>query len=341
MFIKDGIKYALEGFSLARSCMDTTAVRSDHWECFENRSKDDQTWTFNLRISLRYFLLVFAAPKFSEQQRLRKDLLRKQCGGIDQSLVNLNKIDLKNFIVDDKHGIIYCYIPKVAFTNWKRTLIALNHDEPYPDPLSFKSNLAHRFDRFKLLTQFPMPERKAKLKHYTKFLFVRDPFVRLISAYRDKMQKYDQYFYDGYVRVILQRFTNQRNLTVNYNVARKKGLRPSFYNFIQYIVDPRTQTYAFEPHWSQMYRLCHPCLIEYDFVGHQESLQEDAQELLKMVKLENDIKFPPSYANMTSADSVMDWFQSVPLEDRRMLYRIYEEDFQLFGYRRPTELLDD
>ncbi|XP_011485729.1 carbohydrate sulfotransferase 12 isoform X4 [Oryzias latipes] len=239
------------------------------------------------------FYQLNIAPKFSEQQRLRKDLLRKQCGGINQSLVNLNKIDLKNFIVDDKHGIIYCYIPK------------------------------------------------AKLKHYTKFLFVRDPFVRLISAYRDKMQKYDQYFYDGYVRVILQRFTNQRNLTVNYNVARKKGLRPSFYNFIQYIVDPRTQTYAFEPHWSQMYRLCHPCLIEYDFVGHQESLQEDAQELLKMVKLENDIKFPPSYENMTSADSVMDWFQSVPLEDRRMLYRIYEEDFQLFGYRRPTELLDD
>uniref|UniRef100_A0A3P9HKV9 Carbohydrate sulfotransferase n=1 Tax=Oryzias latipes TaxID=8090 RepID=A0A3P9HKV9_ORYLA len=242
-----------------------------------------------------------------------KDLLRKQCGGVNQSLVNLNKIDLNNFIVDDKHGIIYCYIPKV--TNALKIL-------------------KYRIDVCLFVLQ-------AKLKHYTKFLFVRDPFVRLISAYRDKMQKYDQYFYDGYVRVILQRFTNQRNLTVNYNVARKKGLRPSFYNFIQYIVDPRTQTYAFEPHWSQMYRLCHPCLIEYDFVGHQESLQEDAQELLKMVKLENDIKFPPSSENMTSPDSVMDWFQSVPLQDRRKLYKIYEEDFQLFGYRRPTELLDD
>ncbi|XP_078792166.1 carbohydrate sulfotransferase 12-like isoform X2 [Oryzias latipes] len=261
---------------------------------------------------------------------------------MNQSLVNLNKIDLNNFIVDDKHGIIYCYIPKVACTNWKRTLIALNHDEPYPDPKSFEHNWVHRFDRFKLLRQFPIPERKAKLKHYTKFLFVRDPFVRLISAYRDKMQKYDQYFYDGYVRVILQRFKNQRNLTVNYNVARKQGLQPSFYNFIQYILDPQTETYEpFEPHWRQMHRLCHPCLIEYDLVGHQESLQEDAQELLTMLKLENDVKFPPSYENMTSADSVMDWFQSVPVEDRRKLYRIYEKDFQLFGYRRPTELLDD
>uniref|UniRef100_A0A3B3H5V8 Carbohydrate sulfotransferase n=1 Tax=Oryzias latipes TaxID=8090 RepID=A0A3B3H5V8_ORYLA len=131
------------------------------------------------------------SPKYLEQQRLRKDLLRKHCAGVNQSLFNLNNIDLNNFIVDDQHGIIYCYIPKVACTNWKRTLIALKQNEPYPDPMSFKSNMVHKFDRFRLLKHYSMPERKAKLKHYTKFLFVRDPFVRLISAYRDKMLNYD------------------------------------------------------------------------------------------------------------------------------------------------------
>ncbi|KAF6715879.1 Carbohydrate sulfotransferase 12 [Oryzias melastigma] len=280
------------------------------------------------------------APKYSEQQRLRKELLRKHCAGVNQSLVN--NVDMKNFVVDDKNGIIYCYIPKVACTNWKRTLIALRHDEPYPDPMSFEHNWVHRFDRFQLLRQFPLAERKAKLKHYTKFLFVRDPFVRLISAYRDKMQHYDQYFYQGYVRAILQLYKKQYNLPTNVTLARKTGVQPSFYNFIQYIVDPRTERNApFEPHWRQMFRLCHPCLVNYDFVGHQETLQEDAQELLKMLKLEDDIKFPPSYENMTSADSVKDWFQNVPLKDRRKLYKLYEKDFQLFGYRRPTELLDE
>uniref|UniRef100_A0A8C8AA24 Carbohydrate sulfotransferase n=1 Tax=Oryzias sinensis TaxID=183150 RepID=A0A8C8AA24_9TELE len=277
-----------------------------------------------------------------KEQKLRKDLLRKPCADVNQSLVNLNKIDLNNFIVDDKHGILYCFVPKVACTNWKRTLVALKHGEPYPNPMSFKGDWVHQWGKFRFLRQLPKAEREAKLKHYTKFLFVRDPFVRLISAYRAKMQKYDQYFYDGYVRPILQQYKNQTNLPLSYKEAMEEGFHPSFYNFIQYIVDPQTETYApFEPHWRQMHRLCHPCLIEYDFVGHQENLQEDAQQLLKILKLENAIKFPPSYENMTSGNSVMEWFQGVPIEDRRKLYKIYEKDFQLFGYRRPTELLDD
>uniref|UniRef100_A0A3B3HR86 Carbohydrate sulfotransferase n=1 Tax=Oryzias latipes TaxID=8090 RepID=A0A3B3HR86_ORYLA len=227
---------------------------------------------------------------------------------------------------------------EVACTNWKRTLIALRQNEPYPDPMSFKDNWVHKFDRFQLLKHYSMPERKVRLQ-YTKFLFVRDPFVRLISAYRDKMQHYDQYFYEGYIRVILQRYKNQKDVPVKYNGTKKTYLKPSFHNFVQYIVDPRSEKYApFEPHWRQMHRLCHPCLVEYDFVGHQESLQED---LLKILKLENAITFPPSYENMTFGNSVMEWFQGVSIEDRRKLYKIYEKDFQLFGYRRPTELLDD
>lgn len=89
-----------------------------------------------------------------------------------------------------------------------------------------------------------------------------------------------------------------------------------------------------------MHRLCHPCIIQYDFVGHQETLQQDAEQLLKILNLEDEIKFPPSYENMTSLSSVLDWFRTVPLEDRRKLYDLYERDFTLFGYRKPSELFD-
>ena len=78
----------------------------------------------------------------------------------------------------------------------------------------------------------------------------------------------------------------------------------------------------------------------YDFVGHQETLQQDASQLLKILMLQGDIQFPPSYENMTTPAFLLEWFSAVPLEDRRKLYELYEEDFRMFGYQRPRELLD-
>ena len=51
------------------------------------------------------------------------------------------------------------------------------------------------------------------------------------------------------------------HLTVGEAFA--SGMQPSFHNFIQYLVDPeREKEGLFEPHWRQMHKLCHPCLIQ-------------------------------------------------------------------------------
>lgn len=91
---------------------------------------------------------------------------------------------------------------------------------------------------------------------------------------------------------------------------------------------------------TELYLLPVYFLLRYDFIGHQETLQQDAAQLLKLWGLENDIKFPPSYENLTTREFVLDWFQTVPLEDRRKLYKLYEADFRLFGYPKPRDVLD-
>ncbi|XP_073330808.1 carbohydrate sulfotransferase 12-like [Pagrus major] len=281
-------------------------------------------------------------------QELRKQLLKEMCDGDKEafsngkrSLEDMSDYELKHFIVDENHGIIYCYIPKVACTNWKRVMFVLNQSEPFDDPMSISGDLVHLPKVFTLLNSFPRPEMKAKLKHYTKFLFVRDPFIRLISAFRDKFLKENQFYYQNFGRDILSRYGNQPDPPQTVEEAFASGVHPSFYNFIQYLVDPeREKEGPFEPHWRQMHKLCHPCLIQYDFVGHQETLQDDAELLLKILKLEDDIKFPPSYENMTSPNYVLNWFRTVPLEDRRRLYKLYEGDVRLFGYQKPKELFD-
>eukprot|EP00066_Takifugu_rubripes_P030513 XP_011619779.1 PREDICTED: carbohydrate sulfotransferase 12-like [Takifugu rubripes] len=180
------------------------------------------------------------------------------------------------------------------------------------------------------------------MKHYTKFLFVRNPFVRLISAFRDKFQKRNNLFYRSTSRHILKKYGNISDPPASVDEAFDSGLHVSFSNFIQFLVDPEMEKdEPFEPHWKQMHRLCHPCLIDYDFIGHQETLQMDVEHLLTILNLENDITFPTSPENISAQDDLSNWFGVLPLEDRRKLYKIYEPDFELFGYPKPEELLQD
>lgn len=183
---------------------------------------------------------------------------------------------------------------------------------------------------------------KVKLKKYTKFLFVRDPFVRLISAYRNKFELPNEDFYRRFAQVMLRRYANQPTPPASVDEAFNVGIHPSFSQFIQYLLDPQTEKeMPFNEHWRQVYRLCHPCQIQYDFVGHLETAEEDAEHLLRQLRVDNVVEFPTSHRNLTASSWEADWFSTVPVEARRELYKLYEPDFRLFGYHRPDSILNE
>ena len=104
---------------------------------------------------------------------------------------------------------------------------------------------------------------KVKLQKYTKFLFVRDPFVRLISAYRNKFEQPNEEFYRRFALLMLRRYGNHSEPPAAVGDAFPAGIRPSFSEFVQYLLDPKTESDApFNEHWRQVYRLCHPCQIQ-------------------------------------------------------------------------------
>lgn len=259
---------------------------------------------------------------------------------------------LDHLIVDDRHGVIYCFVPKVACTNWKRIMIVLSQNlkspdgTPYRNPLDIPSYVSHNatlhltFNRF--WRRFGRASRRLmrhKLKTYTKFIFVRDPFVRLISAFRNKFHQPNEDFYRQFGSVMLQRYANISKPPGSAHEAFAAGIRPSFQNFVKYLLDSRTETKEpFNEHWRQVYRLCHPCQIEYDFIGKLETLDDDAEQLLRILGMDKQIRFPPGYRNKTAVNWERDWFANVSLADRTKLYNLYEPDFRLFGYDKPETL---
>ena len=45
-------------------------------------------------------------------------------------------------------------------------------------------------------------------------------------------------------------------------------------------------------HWKQVENLCFPCAFDFDFIGHFETLQEDADYLLSKAGFNDRVEFP-------------------------------------------------
>uniref|UniRef100_A0AAY4BV26 Carbohydrate sulfotransferase n=1 Tax=Denticeps clupeoides TaxID=299321 RepID=A0AAY4BV26_9TELE len=101
--------------------------------------------------------------------------------------------------------------------------------------------------------------------------------------------------------------------------------------------DPRQG--PFNEHWERVHQLCHPCLVHYDVVGKYETLQQDAQYVLKLAGAGDKIHFPAlAKDSRTTGDTAAGFFSSIGPFYQRRLYSLYHMDFLLFNYSTPTYL---
>ena len=130
----------------------------------------------------------------------------------------------------------------------------------------------HR-DTFVTLSQFNSSEIRHRLEEYTKFMFARHPFERLVSAYRSKFQiiNRNEYFRREYGREVVARYrANQSALRLDVPINDV-----TFEEFVGVVLKPHKLPR--DVHWRPMTDLCHPCAVRYDFVGRYETLQARAR----------------------------------------------------------------
>ncbi|XP_049482166.1 carbohydrate sulfotransferase 11 isoform X2 [Neofelis nebulosa] len=271
--------------------------------------------------------------------QMRRDQVTDTCranSAVSRKRRVLTPNDLKHLVVDEDHELIYCYVPKVACTNWKRLMMVLSGRGKYSDPMEIPANEAHVAANLKTLNQYSIPEINHRLKSYMKFLFVREPFERLVSAYRNKFtQKYNTSFHKRYGTKIIRR--QRKNATQE---ALRRGDDVRFEEFVAYLIDPHTQREEpFNEHWQTVHSLCHPCHIRYDLVGKYETLEEDSNYVLRLAGVGSYLKFP-TYAKSTRTTDEMttEFFQNISSEHQTQLYEVYKLDFLMFNYSVPSYL---
>ncbi|NXS56215.1 CHSTB sulfotransferase, partial [Brachypteracias leptosomus] len=266
----------------------------------------------------------------------RRELLSNICNRYTRKRRLLRPEDLRHLVVDDTHGLLYCYVPKVACTNWKRVMMVLTGQGKYRDPLEIPANEAHVSSNLRTLSEYSIPEINHRLRSYLKFLFVREPFERLVSAYRNKFTRsYNTAFHKRYGTKIIRRHRQEPS-----DQALERGDDVRFEEFVYYLLDPRTQREEpFNEHWERVHSLCHPCIVHYDVVGKYETLAEDANYILQLVGADTSIKFPSSSkTTRTTDDMTAQFFQDISPFYQRRLFNLYKMDYLLFNYSIPSYL---
>ncbi|XP_035217032.1 carbohydrate sulfotransferase 11-like isoform X2 [Stegodyphus dumicola] len=220
----------------------------------------------------------------------------------------------------------------VACTNWKRVLLSLRNSET-KDPLSISGNETHQANAFQTLNLYSPDEIQQKLRHYWKFFFVRHPYERILSAYRNKLEEsYVDYFRTRFGTEIIKKFRVNPS-----EESLEKGHDVRFVEFIQYITSLKVDDWkkAFNEHWRPIFDLCFPCHVNYDFVGKYETLESDAKYILEKTGISKYVQFPDrlqSYKKTPTRNVMQTYYRNISTELHRKLFEIYKEDFTLFEY---------
>lgn len=273
----------------------------------------------------------------AEVHQQRRELLRRACSRHTRRQRLLQPEDLRHVLVDDAHQLLYCYVPKVACTNWKRVLLALRGGGGRGDPGAIPAHEAHAPGLLPSLADFAPAEVNRRLSDYLTFLFVREPFERLASAYRNKLARpHSAAFQRRYGTRIVRRLRPHAQPDA---LARGHDVR--FAEFLAYLLDPRTRRHEpFNEHWERAHALCHPCIVRYDVVGKFETLADDAAFVLDLVG-EPGLRFPAPPLRPEkdlTRDQARRLFQDISPFYQRRLFDLYKMDFLLFNYSAPSYL---
>lgn len=73
------------------------------------------------------------------------DAIRNRNSSEVQGDALLSDYQMDHMLVDVNHGLLYCYVPKVGCTNWKRIMMILTGKSSSPYPLNISANLVHSY----------------------------------------------------------------------------------------------------------------------------------------------------------------------------------------------------
>lgn len=234
---------------------------------------------------------------------------------------------------------MWCKIPKAASTSWLHAFLKLAHVPEHEIPEDNGMGLhALLRDKYPILSK---NLNKQFMPASIKFLVVRHPFERIMSAYVDKLQSYNRdlkyrggYYFAMYGSEIVERYrpTYQARFPKNPLFLQKE---PSFVEFVNYLIE--TPVTKYDEHWKPEFILCPPCHFKFDIIVKMETFTRDTDFILSQRDLKDVISFSKKHSThggpkLKDRNLKMELFSQLSKYMVKNLYEKYRIDFEMYEY---------
>lgn len=140
-------------------------------------------------------------------------------------------------------------------------------------------------------------------------------------------------------KYIVSRFRPRENLDLNLRFQI-----PTPLEFSLYVLDEASKVGVenLNPHWQSQWGCCPFCTLDFDIIGHLETFQTDMDFIIKAMNWEAILSVGRHENQALSKDQeserkMRQFFSSLPKNVTWALYKVYQLDFQLFGYGGPEQ----
>jgi hypothetical protein len=218
--------------------------------------------------------------------------------------------------VSRKHNYLCMTVPKVACTTVK---IALHHLEGHTREEDLED--IHDVEKGSRMKAFSIPEIVEMLVAPDWFCFVRNPYYRLLSAYKSKI---GNIWNEEYIFL-------QDRIKDHFEYPPRNGKRGmvTFRDFALYLSQKPKSTWR-DSHYNSQSNILAQNLISYDFIGRFDDLKDVLRRLdadTETINVAQEVRNP-------TAETHASWSYDGELED--LAYDLYREDFEAFGYERDS-----
>ncbi|HFD80748.1 MAG TPA: hypothetical protein ENK05_10220 [Gammaproteobacteria bacterium] len=231
--------------------------------------------------------------------------------------------------VSERHRYLYVEVPKAACTSIKRLIHRVEGLPPIPVsfdrlPETRLYMFIHDRQRFPLPSLANLPPEHAgailQANDWFRFTFVRNPYSRLVSAWKNKL-----YFVEP-------------GLENTYNEIRKifaaelEGRYIGFDLFARYVAEYQDLGRC-NPHYRLQKRLIFADAIPYDYIGRVENFGEGIMEFHR--RTGTAAEADPG-GNSRNRSDPADWRSHYTEQLAELVYQAYAEDFEYFGYDKDS-----